>query len=377
MKKTYIKRLIKIISLVLVLAVILGLSQRYYMKDTGNNSIRLRGFELEDPNSLDVVVLGASEVYSDFSAVEFYEKTGVTSYPYAYAANPVTFWKYELKEILRTQKPKVLVVETNGVVYGDDMLYKEASVRYLADNMKLLPEKMELVEKYGTDDKLSYFFPIIKYHGEWQNRDRMKNALTMLKMDMRGYSLLKGSFSHTAHKKMDTKQRDHDPDKKKELNPEAEKYLREFLEDCQNSGIEHILFVRFPHQVVGKKSVQALERCNRAAEIVGEYGFEYVDLDDYCEEADIHKPDDFHNSDHLMMTGQKKFTDFLAKYLTDRYDLQPTQLTEKQEKEWQECCRYMKACFAYFEDYRKNPTENDEYVIYEREKNMKDIEKYL
>lgn len=377
MKRTYIIRLIKIVSLVLVLAVILGLAQRYYMRDTTNNSIRLRGFELEDPHSLDVVVLGASEVYSDFSAVEFYKQTGVTSYPYAYAANPVTFWKYELREILKNQKPKVLLVETNGVVYGEDMLYKEASVRYLADNMECMPEKMELVSEYGTDDKLSYYFPIIKFHGEWQARDRMSNALTLAKMDLRGYSLLKGSFSHTAHKKADAKHLDYDPEKKRELDPDAEKYLREFLADCQNSGIEHILFVRFPHQITGEKSVRAFERCNRAAEIIREYGFDYVDLDAFCKDAGIQKPEDFHNSDHLMMTGQKKFTDFLAKYLTDRFDLEPTRLSEKQEKEWKECCRYMDACFAYYEDYRKNPTEDDEYVIYEREKDIKEIEKYL
>ena len=84
MKKIYLKRLVKILSLVLVVAAIVGVSQEYYMTNSSNTAIRLRGFYREDPKTLDVVVLGASEVYSGFNAPEFYKKTGVTSYPYAY-----------------------------------------------------------------------------------------------------------------------------------------------------------------------------------------------------------------------------------------------------------------------------------------------------
>ena len=174
MKKIYLKRLVKILSLVLVVAAIVGVSQEYYMTNSSNTAIRLRGYSLEDPESLDVVVLGASEVYSGFNAPEFYKKTGVTSYPYE--GNPATLWKYELKEILHTQIPKLLIVEMNGAVYDEDMLYKEASIRYLSDNMTLMKEKRDLVSRYGSEDPLSYYFPIMKYHGEWLQPERLKNG---------------------------------------------------------------------------------------------------------------------------------------------------------------------------------------------------------
>lgn len=377
MKKTYIKRFVKILSLVLVLAFILGVSQRYYMTNISNTAIRLRGYSLEDPESLDVVVLGASEVYSGFNAPEFYKKTGVTSYPYAYEGNPVTLWTYELKEILHKQTPKLLIVEMNGAVYDEDMLYKEASIRYLSDNMTLMKEKRDLVSRYGSEDSLSYYFPIMKYHGEWLQPERMKNAVTMLRMDLRGHSILKGSLSHVAHAEYKKEATDYDPAAECELNPDAEKYLREFLEECRESDIEHVLFVRFPHRVTGKKQIQAYQRFNRAARIVNEYGYEYVNLDDYCQEAGIEKPDDFFDSDHMMMNGQMKFTDFLAEYLTSRYHLEPSQLSEKQKQEWDECVKYTDAFYSYFEDCKENPDADEEDVIYEREETFKALKEYL
>ena len=233
MKKTYIKRFVKILSLVLVLAVLLGVSQRYYMTNTSNTGIRLRGFNLEDPESLDVVVLGASEVYSGFNAPEFYKKTGVTSYPYAFEGNPITLWSYELKEILHHQIPKLLIVEMNGAVYDEDMLYKEASVRYLADNMMEKGEKRDLVNRYGSDDPLSYYFPIVKYHGEWLQPEKVKNGVTLLRMDLRGHSILKGTLSHIAHTQYGHEITDYDHLAERDLNPDAEKLLREFLDECR------------------------------------------------------------------------------------------------------------------------------------------------
>ena len=103
-KKLYKKRFLKTLVLMLALILTIGGLQRYVLCGNNQNGIRLRAFHKEDPGSLDVVLLGASEVYSGFGAGEFYKMTGVTSYPYTFESNPVTLWKYQLDEILR-RKP--------------------------------------------------------------------------------------------------------------------------------------------------------------------------------------------------------------------------------------------------------------------------------
>ncbi len=378
MKKVYGKRLAKVLSLMLVFILIVGFLQRYYLNDVGNNTTRLRGFYKEDKNSVDVILLGASEVYSDFSSCRFYKKTGITSYPYAYESNPVTLWKYELREILSRQKPKMLIVEMNGVVYGEKMLHKESSVRYLANNMHLLRDKLELIRLYGKDDFLSYFFPIIKYHVNWVQLIHLENLLSLLRMDLRGYSLLKGSFSHVVPVDYkETQSLSYNPSDQRELNPLAEKYLREFLNECKHSGIEHILFVRFPHMIRSKRQIRTLKRYNRAAGIIEEYGYDYVNLDEHCEKAGIDRPGDFHNSDHLMLEGQIKFTDYLADYLVRQYSLRPTHLTRKQKAEWEKCVKYMDAANEFFKDYIETQHDGADRIIFEKEDILKILEKYL
>ena len=88
------------------------------MRRVDHNQIRLAGFYAEEKNSLDMVVMGASETYYGYFADEAYKTAGITSYPYSFQYNPVSLWKYELKEILKRQKPKVLIVEVNGAGYG-------------------------------------------------------------------------------------------------------------------------------------------------------------------------------------------------------------------------------------------------------------------
>ena len=371
-KKLYKKRFLKTLVLMLALILTIGGLQRYVLCGNNQNGIRLRAFYKEDPGSLDVVLLGASEVYSGFGAGEFYKMTGVTSYPYTFESNPVTLWKYQLDEILRRQTPKVLIVELNGIVYDDDMLYKEASVRYMSDNMRSLPEKWEMVRKYGTEELPSYFFPIMKYHSRWNLPENLKRAKVLIGMDLRGYSYLKGFFTHTARKELPEEWTDFDPEAKRELNEHAEEALREFLDACDASGIEHVLFVRFPHLVTDNGSVSALERYNRAVEIVTERGYEFLNLDKCREECGIRSEEDYYDKEHLILSGQKKLTDFLAGYLMEKYDLEPTELTPKQKEEWEQCVKMSDACYVYYDEYMKDPTEDKTYEICER-KDILDI----
>lgn len=371
------KRFLKIVILMCALFLTIGGLQRYYLCGNNQNAIRLRGFYKEDKNSLDVVLLGASEVYSSFNAGEFYKKTGVTSYPYAFEGNPVTMWKYQLDEILSRQTPKVLIVELNGSVYEDDMLYKESSVRYMADNMHSLANKWDIVSKYGNEDTLSYFFPIIKYHSRWDQTIFLSRTKAFLGMDKRGYSYLKGVFTHTSRKEIPEELSDYDPAATRELNAHAEAYLEEFLQKCDESGIEHILFVRFPHLVVDDGAVRALKRYNRSAEIIREHGYEYIDLDQCCDEAELLNRTDFYNKDHMLMSGQKAFTDYFSGYLQEKYNLKPSDLTPKQQKNWEQCVKKMDACYTFFDAYMKNPTCDDKFEIYERSDILDKIEEYM
>ena len=82
MIKTYLKRFLTIVSLIVLPLSICVFTQNY----ADNDSQRLMGFYQEKENSLDVVYIGASDVYNAFSPALAYKEYGYTSYPYAFGS---------------------------------------------------------------------------------------------------------------------------------------------------------------------------------------------------------------------------------------------------------------------------------------------------
>ncbi|MBQ6622424.1 MAG: hypothetical protein IJH75_06280 [Mogibacterium sp.] len=392
-----IRRAVGVILLIAAVCFSVWYLQEHYFYRADRNQLALGGFYLEDDDSLDVVLLGSSEVYSAFYSGLAYRQEGFTSYPYSYQANPITVWPYELREILMHQHPKVLIVEANGAVY-DDTLFKPASIRKLTDNIPFSRNKMDLVERYGTVSSLSYYLPLIKYHGMYFESMKAPEPpegqgppdepeyvpegfsepvtetypwLTILYPDLgpvppkesgldnwfrlddktvmqeRGYSLLKGCLSHTRRRKT------HDDidlttiPRTTDLDPAAEASLNEFLDLCDASGIEHVVFARFPHRVTSERTIESYQRYNRLAEIVQARGYDYIDFTDHWEAIGLDAKWDFFDVDHLNALGAEKFTAYLSRYLVEHYGVQPSRLDARQTAAWEESARYTEAFLRY------------------------------
>ncbi len=367
MRNNIIRRCAAIILMIALICAGISCMEGIFMRRFDQNQLRFDGYYEEEPDSLDYMIMGSSEVYTGFSPAEAYRHNHITNYNYAFQKNPVPLWKYELREILRRQHPKVLVVELNGIVYKQEDLYQVDCNHYLADQMPLSMNKIQLAldaGKHTEDDALSYLFPFFKYHGKRRDAEGYQDAKAI---HDRGYALLRGSFSYTFLQDRGEVWEVNEEHPTRPLEPEAEACLREFLVECQNSGIEHILFVRFPHKIINEKSYKRLLRYNQASDIVKEYGFDYVDFDEYREEIGLDYYADYFDGDHLVARGQRKFTPFLADYLAERYHLTETELPPEKRQEWETSASYMPAFYQYFEDYlAAHPYEKDQ------EKNIKD-----
>ena len=354
-KRTIIKRIIAVGLMVFMVAGYVHLASKYYLRGMDNAVVRLDGFYEEDDNSLDVIILGSSEIYQGFSSADAYGQYGFTGYPFAFETNPVSLWKYEVKEILKSQSPQLIVVEINGVVYDEKLLHKPSAIRYLSDAMPFSQNKVDLVENMGIDSAISYYFPIVKYH----ENIRVRDIRPLVRLTTEGHLTLRGAFSHSFIKEMG-EEMELKGGETIDLHPEAEEYLREFLDICGEPGMPNFLFVRFPHQTVDEKTFNRYARYNRAAEIIKEYGFEYVDLDTHREEIGLIKDADWYDGEHLNARGMKKLTKFFGNMLVEEYGVQKSKLTPKQEEEWDESARYMNIFYEYFETFYEENHEKKE-----------------
>ena len=189
-RRTYRNRAIMIISLVLALAVTLLFLQEFILCNPNHNNERVRGFYLEDKDSLDVIVMGSSEVYCAFAPGLNYQECGFTSYPFATEGNTVRNFKAMYNEILRTQDPKLIVIEINGALYSDANIERDANLRRVSDNIPLNENKTQLIDDWVSENKIEYYAPFIKYHGSW---DKLGNtfawSISLLQDQLRGYTL--------------------------------------------------------------------------------------------------------------------------------------------------------------------------------------------
>ncbi len=358
------RRILKWLSFAFALLIFVGAGQALLFKNMDHNQLRVEGFYMEEPDSLDVVFLGSSEVFADFSSAQAYDEFGFTSYPFVVNANPVTLWKYELKEAVDRQHPQLIVVETNGALYDAKRLYKEAYVRRMVDNMPDSENRRAMIRDMGKDEILSYQMPILKYHGNWENPKAMlKGAINTLAMYIRGNAFLKGVSTNTGSLRAKEVRNIKGDESEEPLDEQAEKALRDFMDYCRDEKIENVIFVRFPHCITDDEdSYTRFRRSNAAGRLIRSYGFDFINLDQYEDEIGLDPENDFYNNEHMNVYGMKKMTSWFGHYLAEHYEVTPRPQTEKSIRQWESSVLYTRAFCDYFEDVKEKNHSSDEEI---------------
>ena len=375
--RTYRNRVIKIVSLVLAVVVTTLFLQEFILCNPNHNTERIRGYYLEEENSLDVIVIGSSEIYCDYSPGLAYKECGFTSYPYATEGNTVRNFKTIYDEVERTQKPKLIVIEINGAIYGDKNIDKEVNLRRVSDNMPMNDNKVELVDKGATSDQIEYYVPFLKYHGAW---DRINNtigwSISIIQDRLRGYNLLKGIKCRTVSYQPTTKvYTTKELKKRRPLFQKSNEELHSFLQYLTEQGVDknRILFVRFPH-ITTDENLSRYQRGNSIADTIKEYGFNFVSFETDDETIGIDVNKDFYNIEHMNVYGQQKFTKFFAHYLQDTCGITPSNLSGELKEEWDQTIPYYDAFVEYNE---RLFSEKKDMEVAEEYKHMRQINKIV
>lgn len=356
MKKKYVKRIIKILSILLIVSTVVLFCQNYFFGLNDHNTWRIRNFYLEEKDSLDVVFMGASDVYADISPALAYEEFGFTSYNYAAASSCVNLWKSQINEINRTQNPQYIVIEINGTIYeGDDDLFSNQGLRWYLDGVPYSLNKIETIANSKLEeDALSYYFPFIKYHGEI--KDAKKFFRETMYYKNQGYAVLRG-FCTQSQIDDRTETQEIDFNKTLPLNKNAEYYLIDFLEYCKKNNINNIIFTRFPHKIIREEMVDRAYRCNQAEKIIESYGYDYINLEKDYLSAGIDYKTDFYDDDHLNVFGARKLTHYWGDLLVNKYGIKGHTLTQEQQNSWEHSVEFTNNYIKLAEERINNGTE--------------------
>jgi len=359
----------RMISFILFVALASGMliSVTYLFRNDDYDRMHIIGIKEEKKNSLDMVYIGGSAAFVFWQPLKAWNDCGFTSYLYATNSIQAENIKYYVKEVLKTQKPKVFVIGLRAFQYWDTYL-TEAGVRRGTDSMDISLDRFKMVyyclsNKILTEeqekDKLSYYLDIVKYH---TNYDVLKNPANW-GMIFNTWSIPEKGFEWIpAHKTLEQPTCNKITEKGK-LEDGAQKTFIDLLDFCKKENLK-VLFTVCPYAIKEEDQM----KYNTMKDIIKSYGFDYINTNENYEEMDIDFSRDFYNEAHVNCFGAEKYTAFLEDYLEEHYDL-PDKRGDKLYSSWD--INY--TAFKEQETYSKHIIETS----IQNEKNTENISKVL
>lgn len=196
-KCVFIAKGILFLSILVVILFMINrtLIPKYFIDNSWPTTSTYLGFYEMPGNSIDVLFLGSSHGATAFIPQELYNNYGITSYNLSCEQQNLVVSYYWLKEALRFQKPKVVVLET-FYLFNNQFDTSEAYIRKAIDYMKWSSVKRQAVNDIcaidTTQSKNSYYFPNQRFHTRWAelSEDDFSYAQMYHHSEMKGFSTM-------------------------------------------------------------------------------------------------------------------------------------------------------------------------------------------
>ena len=326
-----------------------------YTDDTNfPTSATYKGFYEMERDSIDVIFLGSSRASCAFSPQELYNVYGIRSYNLGCEMQNVLVSYYWLKEALRFQNPKVVVLET-GMIFPyrtDEPLNTSIEcTRKALDYMKWSSVKVQAVSDICNYDKTqsweSYAFPNIQYHDRWEElskNDFMQNELYG-NLKLKGQTVLCNFYHDWENKGLFESSESRDKEKMHDV---METYLNKLVSLCEEKNIELVL-VSAPCAFDSVEKYNALQEYSKNNNLLfidyneksqyDQVGYDYV-----TDNAEYH---------HVGINGAKKLTAHLGNVFQSEFGI----INEKDEQ-WE-------VSQSYYEQINKENNLREVYRIEE------------
>ncbi|MBO5522577.1 MAG: hypothetical protein J5986_02705 [Roseburia sp.] len=303
---------IKTVAFLLIFVLLLGsvtdILQPKWIDGTSVTFVQ-ENFYKEKKNSIEVAVLGSSQLVYGISSMRLLENYGISAYSLATGEQPVLCGYFYLREMARSQNIKT-------VIYDVSMLYEEeqeSRFRKTIDTAPMSRNKLWMILEHRNlsfaESARTYFFPIMKYHSRWEELEEMDYHYADLNTEV-----FKGNImSPIASQKINYEKLcvDNDEIDASITMDESElHYFREMVQYCKEQNIELIL-IKTPKTTWTKSAMVGVEA------LAEEYQLPYMDFNtaELLEASGIDIEKDFWNQDHLNIRGAEKLTDYMAEYL--------------------------------------------------------------
>ncbi len=304
---------IKVLSFILIFVVLLEVfSLTIFSKSKAtkykNNHKNAYSYTNEVKDTIQLIALGNSDLYSALIPVKLWSEQGYTSTVISSPRQTVMETYSLLGDALKSQQPDIVLIETD-MLYNGINIDIQNSQEDKKDSRKL-PILPYLTNEQLTED-IQDHFSVFMLHDSWKqmiaahNNKKEDNTLCE-----HGYYFSKKIRKTYKNNYMDA------TTKVEEIPSENIYYLNKIKERCDNIGAK-LLLVELPSIVSW-----SYPRHNALVQYADEHGVEFIDFNLLYKDIKLDFKRDFRdNGNHLNYYGARKVTVYLGNFINQNYQL--------------------------------------------------------
>ena len=340
--------------------------------EDGMESRISKAYRGEPRDSIDTVFIGNSDIYRAISPVDLFHQTGITS---AIAGRPnkqLSEVPGDIRDILRYQNPKIIVLETDCMFSGTNPGFKKGISPLEAEAAKVdvagqAPSKATNTDVAGQAPSkatnadvadqapskatnapqqniftkckallqegdsaflaaLNYKFPLVKYHDNWKHL----KLTTFLQPRGKYHFSNKGmAYANTVKAyPFGNEYMQLSGGKHAMLSEEKLDQFQKIYDLCDRNGIRLVLLT------VPSANTWNKGKSDTVKQLAKKYDLTYYDYNRQLPAGFNWVTDSKDGGNHLNYAGASAVTKDLAKKLTDDLALNPTSLTKEQKQQW-------------------------------------------
>lgn len=292
-------------------------------------------------DSVDVLTVGTSLAYAGINTNVLWCEFGIASYNLCSAEQPFWVSYYTLREVLKTQHPRVVLLDAKPSVYKRDYskrgrtILSTYGIRGFENRLGATLASVE-----SPWDAVDYMLGLPQVHSNYErvagndfifppnNGGRGEN--------WKGYIELDAVEHHQRPSVLQTNVR-------RNMNPKEEEYARKIFELCRDEGIELMLIgIPNPDYEIDHMHYNALWS------VAGEYGIKGINYNDPNLRFGLRYSSDFADWQHLNVKGSMTFTRKLGEDLKKMYDL-PDRRGDDAYESYESCAEEWYDRYPFFE----------------------------
>lgn len=295
----------------------------------------VKGYYLEEPDTIDVLLLGNSDIRRGISPIEMWKEYGITSYNRGTSNQTMGLSYYILKESIEYQKINTVVLDMDALFVTKNV--PEGQSRKLLDNMKLNKSKLEILldKDLKVKNKLTYIFPIFRFHSRW--KELKPDDFKILKKYDKSTSYKGFPITTEVKPYIDEKKYMEDKGVVADIPEKNAYYFAKIVNFCKENNIQ-LLLIEIP-----SASSWSLARSKATQELAQKYQLEFVDMNCTLKEINFNwETDTTDKGNHLNLSGAEKISHYIGNILKERYNLEDHRKDNKYMHWNEETVRYEK-----------------------------------